>query len=177
MEIFWQSHEAYLLVCTISAKRSNFEKGILGHPKNKNDIAQNALQWEWGNFPFANCNGICWGLPLQLVQLINIHFLPHLESFMWEWKFEKIFFKKVLYKPLMGCSLFSNSHFQMGVTVMGFAEHFRHSLILLHQFSLQSKVKKVHPIQGFLLCTWITCLCPNFQNFEDLQKIWIFTKF
>ena len=24
----------------------------------------------------------------------------------------------------MGCSLFSNSHFQMGVTVMGFAEHF-----------------------------------------------------
>ena len=29
-----------------------------------------------------------------------------------------------MYKPLMGCSLFSNSHFQMGVTVMGFAEHF-----------------------------------------------------
>ena len=26
--------------------------------------------------------------------------------------------------PLMGCSLFSNSHFQMGVTVMGFAEPF-----------------------------------------------------
>ena len=24
----------------------------------------------------------------------------------------------------MGCSLFSNSHFQMGITVMGFAEHF-----------------------------------------------------
>ena len=24
----------------------------------------------------------------------------------------------------MGCSLFSNSHFQMGVTVMGIAEHF-----------------------------------------------------
>ena len=24
----------------------------------------------------------------------------------------------------MGCSLFSNSHFQMGVIVMGFAEHF-----------------------------------------------------
>ena len=32
--------------------------------------------------------------------------------------------KKNIYKPLMGCSLFSNSHFQMGVTVMGFAEHF-----------------------------------------------------
>ena len=58
------------------------------------DRAQNALQREWGNFPFANWNGICWGLPLQLVQLIKIHFLPHLESFMWERKFEKKFFKK-----------------------------------------------------------------------------------
>ena len=56
--------------------------------------AQNALQREWGNFPFANWNGICWGLLLQLVQLIKIHFLPHLESFMWEQKFEKNFFKK-----------------------------------------------------------------------------------
>ena len=40
------------------------------------------------------------------------------------------FFKKILYNPLMGCSLFSNYnfqmgvHFQMGVTVIGFAEHF-----------------------------------------------------
>ena len=58
------------------------------------DIAQNALQWEWGNFPFKNWNGICWGLPLQLAQLIKVHFLPHLESFMWERKFEKTFFKK-----------------------------------------------------------------------------------
>ena len=37
---------------------------------------------------------------------------------------KEIFQKKVLYNPLMGCSLFSNSHFQMGVTVMGFADHF-----------------------------------------------------
>ena len=29
----------------------------------------------------------------------------------------------------MGCSLFSNSHFQMGVTVMGFAEQFGHSIL------------------------------------------------
>ena len=58
------------------------------------DYAQNALQQEWGNFPFANWNGICWGLLLQLVQLIKIHFLPHLESFIWERKFEKKFFKK-----------------------------------------------------------------------------------
>ena len=43
-------------------------------------IAQNALQREWGNFPFANWNGICWRLPLQLVQLIKMPFLPHLES-------------------------------------------------------------------------------------------------
>ena len=40
------------------------------------------------------------------------------------------FSKKVIYKPLMGCSLFSNSHFQMGVTVMGFAEHFGLTYIL-----------------------------------------------
>ena len=56
--------------------------------------------------------------------MIKMYFLPHLESFMWEWKFEKIFFKKSPINPLMGCSLFSNYHFQMGVTVMGFAEHF-----------------------------------------------------
>ena len=30
----------------------------------------------------------------------------------------------------MGCSLFSNSHFQMGVTVMGFEELFGHSQLL-----------------------------------------------
>ena len=51
--------------------------------------------------------------------------------------------KKVIYKPLMGCSLFSNSHFQMGVTVMGFAEHFGHriSLLLLETpFSLEGSI-------------------------------------
>ena len=30
----------------------------------------------------------------------------------------------------MGCFPFANSHFQMGATVMGFAEHFGHRLIL-----------------------------------------------
>ena len=34
------------------------------------------------------------------------------------------FSKKVLYNPLMGCSPLANSRFQMGVTLMGFAEHF-----------------------------------------------------
>ena len=57
-------------------------------------IAQNPLQWEWGNFPFVNWNGICWGLLLQLVQWIKIHFMPQLESYMWELKFEKNCFKK-----------------------------------------------------------------------------------
>ena len=30
----------------------------------------------------------------------------------------------------MGCYPFANSHFQMGVTVMGFAEHFGHCMTL-----------------------------------------------
>ena len=97
--------------------------------------AQNALQREWGNFPFANWNGIFWGLPLQLIQLIKIHFLPHFESFMWERNFEKIFFKKSHIQTLMGYSLFSNSHFQMGFTVMGFAEHFGLCMINTMLFS------------------------------------------
>ena len=90
-------------------------------------IAQNALQWEWGFASFANgscCNGICWGLPLRLAQFIKIHFLPHLQSFMWERKFEKKISKKILYNPLMGCSPIQNSRLQIGVTLMGFAEHF-----------------------------------------------------
>ena len=37
---------------------------------------------------------------------------------------KRIFSKKVLHNPLMGHSLFSNFHFQMRVTIMGFAEHF-----------------------------------------------------
>ena len=68
--------------------------------KYREDISQNALLRKWDNFPFANWNGICLGLPLQLVQLMKIHFLPHLESFMWERKFEKKFFKTVQYKLL-----------------------------------------------------------------------------
>ena len=87
-------------------------------PKSK--LAQNALQREWGNFPFANWNGIFWGLLLQLLQLIEIHFLPHLESFMWEWKFEKKFFKKSLMQPPNGaqpiCKLpFPNGSYRNGV--------------------------------------------------------------
>ena len=53
---------------------------------------------------------------------------------MWKRKFENNFFKKILYNPLMGCSSFANYCFQMGVTVMGFAEHF--GLWLLTLFHL-----------------------------------------
>ena len=88
------------------------------------DNAKNALQRERGNFPFADWNGICWRLPLQHEQLIKIHFLPHLESFMWNPKFERNFSIKVLYNPPMEYFPFANYHFQMGYTVMGFAEHF-----------------------------------------------------
>ena len=78
------------------------------------DSAQNALQWEWGNFPFANWNGICWGLPLQLEQLIKLLFLPHLESFMWEQKFEKKFFKKDPIQPPNGALLIFKLPFPNG---------------------------------------------------------------
>ena len=38
------------------------------------------------------------------------------------WK--EIFQKKVAYNSLMACSLLSNYHFKMGVTVMGLVKHF-----------------------------------------------------
>ena len=57
--------------------------------------------------------------PLQLVQLIKIHFLLHLESFMWELKFEKKFFKKSPIQPSNGvlsiCKLpFPNGSYHNG---------------------------------------------------------------
>ena len=87
--------------------------------KSQSVIAQNALQREWGNVPFANWNGICQGLLLQLVQLIKVHFLPHLESFMWERKFEKKFFKKSHIQTPNGVLLtfklpFSNESYRNG---------------------------------------------------------------
>ena len=82
--------------------------------------AQDALQWEWGNFPFANCDGICWGLLLQLVQFIKIHFLPQLESFMWKRIVENKFFEKYPIQPPNGvlpiCKLpFPNGSYCNGV--------------------------------------------------------------
>ena len=84
------------------------------------DLAKNALQLEWGNFPFANWNGICWRLPLQLVQLIKMHFLPHLESLIWERKFEKKLIKKSHIQPPNGGYLifklpFPNGSYRNGV--------------------------------------------------------------
>ena len=46
--------------------------------------------------------GVYRGLLTQLTQLIKIHFLPHLESFMCEQKFEKKFFKKSPIQPPNG---------------------------------------------------------------------------
>ena len=104
----WKIHICKIMGGNIISKRILF------------DLAQNALQWEWGNFPFANWNGICWGLPLQLVQLVKIHFLPHLESFVWERKFEKKFFLKDYIQTPNGVLLifklqFPNGSYRNGV--------------------------------------------------------------
>ena len=63
-----------------------------------------------------------------------------MESFIRKQRFEKKFFKKSPIKPglyktpnAMGCFLFANYHFQMGVIVMGFAEHFGCSFCDLKQ--------------------------------------------
>ena len=86
-----------------------------------------ALQREWGNFPFTNWNGICWGLPFTACTIDRNKFYAPFGIFYVRTEIWKEIFPKVIYKPLMGCSLFSNFHFQMGVTVIGFAEHFGHS--------------------------------------------------
>ena len=72
--------------------------------------------------PFPNGsyrNGVCKGFRTE----IKI-FLPKYVSSMVNISISKSFSKKVLYNLLMGCLSFSNYHFQMGVTVMGFAEDF-----------------------------------------------------
>ena len=62
-------------------------------------------------------------------------------------------FQKVTYKPLMGFSLFSNSHFQMGVTVMGFAEHFGHSEIgIWYNVQCELHFKKIQATCAIKFC-------------------------
>ena len=46
----------------------------------------------------------------------------------------------------MGCSPFADSRFQMGVTVMGFAEHFGHRGFKVSKYRKTSN--KAHPIRG-----------------------------
>ena len=75
---------------------------------------------EMGQFPICKLNGIFWGLPLQHVQFIKAYFLPHLESFIWERKFEKRNFKKYPIQPpnwvLPICKLpFPNGSYRNGV--------------------------------------------------------------
>ena len=73
-----------------------------------------------GQFPICKLKWDFQGLPLQLVQMIKMYFLPHLESIMWERKFEKKFFKKSLIHPPNGvlpiCKLpFQNGSYRNGV--------------------------------------------------------------
>ena len=42
----------------------------------------------------------------------------------------------------MGCIPFANFHFQVGVTVMGFAEHFGHCFVLIQRLELAGQVLK-----------------------------------
>ena len=52
----------------------------------------------------------------------------------------------------MGCSSFSNSHFQMGVTLMGFAEHFGLYLPRCHiESTLEPKNALGDYLDGFAL--------------------------
>ena len=84
---------------------------------------------ENGVFPHLQMGVCVMGFVLLwLAKLIKVHFLPHLESFMQKRIFEINFFEKILYIPLMGCSQFANLCFQMGATLMGFADHFGHCL-------------------------------------------------
>ena len=111
----------------------------------------------FASFANGSChNGICWGLLLWLAKFIKIHFLPHLESFMWERKFEKKISKKILYNPLMGCSLFANSRFQMGVTVMGFAEHFGPCQIKNGFQSILHLISKNHILPILIFCCFVS---------------------
>ena len=43
----------------------------------------------------------------------------------------------------MGCSLFSNSHFQMGVTVMGFAKNFGQYFVAMAKPEITATPKKI----------------------------------
>ena len=103
--------------CSARSFTSFSTKYFHGSADRNRNIAQNPLQWEWGFASFANgsCrNGICWGLPLRLAQFIEIHFLPHLQSFMWKRKFEKTFLKKSLIQPPNGVLSISKPPFLNG---------------------------------------------------------------
>ena len=62
--------------------------------------------------------------------------------------------RNILYNPPMGCFPLANSHFQMGVTVMGFAEHFG----LRHIFSCRTKSKAALGTTFCLLLLFILLL-------------------
>ena len=78
------------------------------------------------------------------------------------------FSKKVLYKPLMGCFLFSNSHFQMGVSVIGFAVNF--GLWILSMILANNALR-------FMVIDMSKDICSKFTSFRlenscpDLQTL------
>ena len=90
-------------------------------------LAKNALQQEWGNFPFANWNGIFEDFRYSLYNWQKYIFCPIWNLLCENGNLKRNFSKKVLYNPPMGCFPFANYHFQMGVTIMGFVEHSGHS--------------------------------------------------
>ena len=92
--------------------------------------------------------------------MIKIYFLPHLNLLCEKGSLKRNFSKKVQRNPLMGCSLFSNYHFQMGVAVMGFAEHFGHCLLSLPRVArLAWPHQKASNHERATTCTMLTFVC------------------
>ena len=124
-----------------------WEQNMTSHYDLLSYSAQNPLQREWGNFPFANWNGIIWGLRLEHLLFIKICFLPHFESFIWERKFEKRFIKEYpIHSPngvLPICKLpFPNGSYRNGVCRGLWAIPHWKSLSKLRQLSCSSTLKK-----------------------------------
>ena len=127
-------------------------------------INKNTFSASFGNGSWRNL--ICWGHLLRLALLMKIHFVPHLESFMFERKFERKFFKKVLYNPPMGCFSFTNYHFQMGVIVMGFAEDFGHCVDFQHHI----RIIYIGPLHYFLQLWTTSIVCIIIRGLLDIKR-------
>ena len=82
------------------------------------------------------------------------------------------FSKKVLYNPLMGCFPFANYHFLMGVTTMGFAEHFGHwEFWSIKDIEFHLKIKKILQLLSFY-CTRIFSFEQNGNNLLEAKDMY-----